>query len=179
MRVLSLTVLVIMLDQATKLLIKANFQLYESIKITGDFFRLTYIENPGMAFGIVLAGPWFFTFFSTIASIAIMVILYRMRNERLMLRISLALVLGGAIGNLIDRFAYGRVIDFFDFGVGAQRFPVFNVADTAVSVGMVVLIFLVLFEKDEAQTDNSHIPYNMNDNLESEERDIWQSDRNA
>lgn len=176
MRILILSGLVIILDQFTKLLVKANFQLYESIKITGDFFRLTYIENPGMAFGIVLAGPWFFTFFSTIASLAITVILYKMRQERFVLRASLALVLGGAIGNLIDRFAYGRVIDFLDFGIGAHRFPVFNIADTAVSIGMIALILLVLFEKDESQQDNSRIPYHLNDNLESEERDIWQSD---
>lgn len=176
MRVLFATLLVIILDQATKFAIKANFVLYESIKITGDFFRFTYIENPGMAFGIQIAGPWFFTLFSTVASIAILVILYRMRHERLLSRLALAFVLGGAIGNLIDRFAYGRVVDFLDFGFGTTRFPVFNIADAGVSIGMVVLIFLVLFEKDESQKDNSHILYRSNDQQESEERDIWQSD---
>lgn len=136
---------------------------------------MTYIENPGMAFGIRLAGPWFFTLFSTIASIVILIFLYRIRNERFLSRMSLALVLGGAIGNLIDRFMYGRVVDFLDFGWGAYRFWVFNVADICVSIGMTLLIFLVLFEKDASQQDNSRIPYRPKTIGDSEEHDIWHS----
>ncbi|MCA9730672.1 MAG: signal peptidase II [Deferribacteres bacterium] len=175
MRVLFITLGAVVLDQLTKLLVKSNFVLYESIKVGGDFFRLTYIENPGMAFGIRLAGPWFFTLFSTIASIVILIFLYRIRNERFLSRMSLALVLGGAIGNLIDRFMYGRVVDFLDFGWGAYRFWVFNVADICVSIGMTLLIFLVLFEKDASQQDNSRIPYRPKTIGDSEEHDIWHS----
>lgn len=175
MRVLFVTFFAVVLDQLTKILVKSNFVLYDSIKILGDFFRFTYIENPGMAFGIRFAGPWFFTLFSSIASIAILVFLYRIRHERFLSRFSLALVLGGAVGNLIDRFLYGRVVDFLDFGLGAYRFPVFNVADICVSVGMVILIFLVLFEKDVSQQDNSRIPYRAKTIGESEEHDIWHS----
>lgn len=175
MRVLFITLGAVVLDQLTKLLVKSNFVLYESIKVGGDFFRLTYIENPGMAFGIRLAGPWFFTLFSTIASIVILIFLYRIRNERFLSRMSLALVLGGAIGNLIDRFMYGRVVDFLDFGWRAYRFWVFNVADICVSIGMTLLIFLVLFEKDASQQDNSRIPYRPKTIGDSEEHDIWHS----
>ena len=172
---LFITLRAVVLDQLTKLLVKSNFVLYESIKVGGDFFRLTYIENPGMAFGIRLAGPWFFTLFSTIASIVILIFLYRIRNERFLSRMSLALVLGGAIGNLIDRFMYGRVVDFLYFVWGAYRFWVFNVADICVSIGMTLLIFLVLFEKDASQQDNSRIPYRPKTIGDSEEHDIWHS----
>ena len=176
MRVLFITIWVIILDQATKLWIKAQFLLYDSVQVLGDFFRITYIENPGMAFGLRFAGPWFFTLFSFIASIALIVVIYRMRTEPLLPRATLALVLGGAIGNLIDRFAYGQVIDFLDFGLGGKRFPVFNVADSAVTIGMVMLIFLVLFEKDDSKKDTSRLPYQAKDLPDSEEKDIWHSD---
>lgn len=173
MRVLIATFAIIILDQLTKFWVKAAFALHESISVVGDLFRLTYIENPGMAFGIKIAGPWFFTIFSAIASIVIFIYLYRMRHERLLPRFSLALILGGAIGNLIDRFFYGRVVDFIDLGLGDTRWPVFNVADSAVTIGMVLLIALILFEKDESQKDTAEIA-DVNPELpESEERDIW------
>jgi len=152
MWVLGFTVLVVVLDQITKLAVKDRFYLGESIEIFGDVLRFTYIQNPGMAFGIRLGGPLFFTIFASIASLIILIYLYRMRRESLPSRLSLALILGGAIGNLIDRFAYGEVIDFIDVGIKNTRWPVFNAADSAVTVGMIILISLVLFEgrKDEA-----------------------------
>lgn len=156
-------------------MIKSNFELYDSTPIAGELIRFTYIENPGMAFGIKIAGPLFFTIFSAIASVVIFIYLYRMRNERLLSRLSLALILGGAIGNLIDRFLYGRVVDFIDIGLGDTRWPVFNLADSAVSIGMVLLISLILFEKDEAQKDSAKLPEPNPEMPESEERDIWKS----
>lgn len=176
MRILFVSFLIVILDQATKGIIKAHFFINESIKVLGDFLRLTYIENSGMAFGIRIAGPWFFTLFSAIASLVIFYYLYKMRNERLLARMSLALILGGAIGNLIDRFLYGQVVDFIDIGFGNTRWPVFNVADSAVSVGMVILISLILFERDEHQRDVSTIPVKSSEELpDSEEHDIWKS----
>ena len=155
MRILIVSAIVLLLDQITKLSIKASFRLFESVSVFGDFFRLTYIENPGMAFGIKFAGPWFFITFSIVASIAISVYLYKLRDAAFLPRFTFALILGGALGNLIDRIAYGRVIDFLDFGLSGSRFPVFNVADIAVSVGMTLLIFMIIFEKDEKQKDDS------------------------
>ncbi len=175
MRILFVTLIVVILDQLTKQLVKAHFHLTESIMIIGDFFRFTYIENPGMAFGLRIAGPLFFTVFSAIACIVIFYFLYRLRAEPLLPRLALALVLGGAIGNLIDRALYGKVIDFLDFGFGMTRWPIFNIADVAVSIGMVLLIAIVLFEKDEERVDDSRLPENVKsrDLPESEERDLW------
>jgi signal peptidase II len=128
--------------------------------ILGDFFRLTYIENPGMAFGIDVGGKLYFSIFSIVASIAIIYYLYRTRQERVGFRIALAMILGGAVGNLIDRVFYGllfndaplfhgKVVDFFDvdffnisiWGYHLSRWPVFNIADASVTLGVLLLLF--------------------------------------
>ena len=128
--------------------------------ILGDFLRLTYIENPGMAFGIDVGGKLFFSIFSIAASIAIIYYLYQTRHERLGFRIALGMILGGAVGNLIDRVFYGvlfdeaplfhgKVVDFFDVDffnvtIGSyhlSRWPVFNIADASVTVGVLLLLF--------------------------------------
>lgn len=132
------------LDQITKVMIRSSFMLHESISLIGNFLHFTYVENPGMAFGIRIGQNKFFTFFSLFASIALVIYLYRIRNEKFLPRFALALILGGAIGNLIDRVLFGQVTDFIDFG----WWPVFNIADMAVSIGMVLLIILVLFDKE-------------------------------
>jgi signal peptidase II len=141
--------------------------------------RLTFIENPGMAFGIDLGGKLYLTLFSIAASIGIFAYLYFVRNEKFLFRLSLALVLGGAVGNLIDRIFYGvlfgegslfygKVVDFIDvdffninfLGYHLQRFWVFNVADAAVTVGVaIMLLFHRSFVKSEetpsSQTESS------------------------
>ncbi|MBI4428664.1 MAG: signal peptidase II [Ignavibacteriales bacterium] len=170
MRVLYVTGIIVLLDQITKLLVKGftlsfldfyhpGMQLGASIPILGDFLRLTFIENPGMAFGIDIGGRLFLTVFSIIASVGILFYLYRIREETLAVRVPLAMILGGAIGNLIDRvfygvifgegsLFYGKVVDFFDVdffnidfvGFHISRWPVFNVADASVSLGVLVLL---------------------------------------
>jgi signal peptidase II len=170
-RVLYLSGLIVLSDQLSKLLIKGltvpalgiswpGMAYGASRPLIGNFLRLTYIENPGMAFGIDIGGKLFFSLFSIVASVAIILYLYRARNEGLGFRISLAMILGGAVGNLIDRvfygvlfeegtLFYGRVVDFFDmdffninlFGYHLSRFPVFNVADACVTVGVILLVF--------------------------------------
>jgi signal peptidase II len=169
-RVLFLAGAVVLVDQVTKLLVKGleisslgirwqGMALGTSKPILGDFLRLTYIENPGMAFGIDLGGKLFFSLFSLVASIGILYYLYRAKSERLGFRVALALVLGGAAGNLIDRlfygvlyregpFFYGKVVDFVDvdllditiFNYHLSRWPVFNVADASVTVGVLLLV---------------------------------------
>jgi len=169
-RVLIVTFFIVIADQLTKLMVKGisipwlriNFQgvsLGSSRPVLGDFLKLTYIENPGMAFGIDLGGKMFFSLISIIASVGIVVYLYRMRKEPFTYRLSLAMILGGAIGNLIDRTFYGvifnegtlfhgRVVDFIDadffdinlFGYHLNRWPVFNVADAAVTCGVILLL---------------------------------------
>jgi len=156
---------IILLDQITKFVVKKFMFLYESIEVMGDFFKLTYIENPGMAFGIQMESKIWFTILSIFAALVVAVYLFRLKNESFPLRIALSMILGGAIGNLIDRLAYGKVVDFLDFeffdisipafnflffnfpGYDLHRWPVFNVADMAVSCGMILITFLVFFPK--------------------------------
>jgi len=173
LRVLIASVLIVFFDQFTKIQIKDKFYLGESISIWGDVLRLTYVENPGMAFGIAFAGPWFFTTFSFIASIVLVVFLFKLREEKFISRLALALILGGAVGNLIDRFLYGRVIDFLDLGLAGTRWPVFNIADSAVTVGMIFLITMIIFDKDENDKDEATIRPGDKNPADSEERDIW------
>lgn len=172
MRVLYLTGVIVLFDQITKLLVKGcslpmfgfsveGMRYGESIPVLGDLFRLTYIENPGMAFGITLGAKPFFAIVSVIASMVIVVYLHRSRSEPLLYRASIAMILGGAIGNLIDRVFYGvlygqaplfqgRVVDFFDvdfpdmniLGYALNRWPVFNIADASVTIGVVLMLIL-------------------------------------
>lgn len=170
MRVLLLSLVIVLCDQITKLLVKGvdlpalgiswqGMPYGASRQILGDFFRLTYVENPGMAFSIDLGAKPVFAMFSLLASIAIIIYLYSARRSPLGFRIALAMILGGAIGNFIDRMFYGvwfygqplfygRVVDFFDmdffdinlFGYELTRWPVFNIADACVTVGVVLLL---------------------------------------
>lgn len=154
-KIILVVIVSVALDQITKIMVRSSFALHESISLIGNFLRFTYVENPGMAFGIRIGQNKFFTFFSLFASIAIVIYLYRIRNEKFLPRFALALILGGAIGNLIDRILFGQVADFIDFG----WWPVFNVADMAVSIGMTLLIILVLFDKEgkKSALDNENL----------------------
>lgn len=177
MWILVYTLLVVVLDQITKRAAYARLPRDKSLEILGDFFQFTYVENKGMAFGITLGsgdgGRIFFTIFAALASVVILIYLYRMRHEGFYPRFSLALILGGAIGNLIDRFAYGKVIDFIDVGFDSTRWPVFNIADSAVTVGMIILITLVLFERDKTKTAPASPPFPAQQPAPSDEQDNW------
>lgn len=147
-----------------------------SINVVGDLFKFTFVENPGMAFGIDVGGysKLFLSLFSLIASIAIVIYIYKEREQKLLFRLSLALILGGAVGNLIDRFfygviydyaplLYGRVVDFLHFnalgftifGKTFDSFPIFNVADSAVTIGVfILLIFHKSFDTKNEEKEN-------------------------
>ena len=131
--------LAVVIDQASKFIVRGSMALHQSEPVLGDFFRLTYIHNPGAAFGLNVGSPLLHTAFSILA-LGILVYLYRSltENERL-LRLALCLVLGGAVGNIIDRLYLGEVVDFFDFGLGDLRWPIFNFADSFVTVGVLLL----------------------------------------
>jgi len=144
-KLISWSAIIIIMDQFTKLLIKHFMVERESIAVIGEILRLTYIKNPGMAFGIQIGGKLFYTIFASIASVVILVYLFRLRPENFWARFALATILGGAIGNLIDRFIYGDVVDFIDIRI--IHWPVFNFADIAISVGMIILIAIVIFER--------------------------------
>jgi len=162
LRVLLLSVIIVLVDQITKFWVRINFEYGRPHRILGDFVRLTYIENPGMAFGIEVGGQLFFTLFALLATVVILIYIIRARHEKPSLRIALALILGGAIGNLIDRFLYGKVVDFVDVGVGAARWPIFNVADSAVTVGMIILIGLVVFNRNSDASKEKEMPSQKN-----------------
>lgn len=134
---------VLTLDILTKFWVVRTFDLYETTPVLGDFFRFTYTHNRGAAFGIDI-GEHSRIFFLILSLIALGVLgaIYRTTPAWDRLRVlALSLVAGGALGNIFDRIRYERgVVDFLDFGIGAGRFPVFNIADTAVTIGATLLL---------------------------------------
>ena len=138
-----LSFVVLVLDQVTKLAVAANMQLYQSIQVL-PFFNLTYVHNTGAAFSFLSeAGGWqrwFFAVLAFVISVVITVWLVRLKRHETLLAVSLALVLGGAVGNLIDRLAYGYVIDFLDVYYQDWHWPAFNIADSAITIGVALMI---------------------------------------
>jgi len=137
------------LDQATKIIVSENMSLYESIQLCGSFVRITYARNPGIAFGLsfgFLSG-WPLTMITVVGAGLICAFLLTQRELTKGRSVMVGLILGGAIGNLIDRMARGEVVDFLDVGFGSTRWPVFNVADSAVVVG--VLLYMLTNREDK------------------------------
>jgi len=146
---MSIAMLVVLADQVTKWAIVEWVALYEKIPLN-SFINLTHQQNPGAAFSFLAdAGGWqrwFFVVLSTVVSAVIAVWLWRIRNEgQAVLAAGLALVLGGAVGNLIDRISVGYVTDFIQVWFGTWAFPSFNIADAGISVGAALLIIDALF----------------------------------
>jgi signal peptidase II len=138
----SMVAVIVVLDIWTKWVVERTLTLYHPIPVIGDFFRLTYIYNRGAAFGLSL-GEYSRYFFLVLTVVALVVLFLWFRTtprwDRLRL-FAIASVAGGAIGNLIDRVRHEHgVVDFLDFGLGGVRWPVFNVADIAVTVGALLL----------------------------------------
>lgn len=127
---------VVAVDQATKWIAQRGLARGESVSVVGDFFRLTHVQNPGGAFGLFRESGSMFTLLSVAAVIFLFWTVRRYPARAVGMRFALGLVLGGALGNLIDRVRTSRVVDFFDVGFGDLRWPVFNVADVAVVVGV-------------------------------------------
>jgi signal peptidase II len=146
--ILLFSALILVLDQASKFAIRHYFSLHESRAVLGSFLRLTYVENPNMAFSLQFGHAVFLTVFGALASAAILALLIRLRHERFLTRLALALIFGGALGNLVDRFAWRGVVDFIEINFGARGLPVFNLADTAVAIGLVMLVLVVLIDKE-------------------------------
>lgn len=140
-------ILLILADQATKAWVTSGMELHDSIPVIPGFFSITYVRNPGAAFGFLAdASPLFRrAFFIAVTLLAIGLILYSLTRARFVhasWRIPLALILSGAIGNLADRIRFGEVVDFLDVYVGSLHWPAFNVADSAITVGAVLLVIL-------------------------------------
>lgn len=184
MKVLFLSFFIILADQISKLVVKGisipflhiefpGMHYGQSIDVIGSIFRITYVENPGMAFGIeVGSSKIFLSLFSLVASIAILIYLYKVRKQHLALRIALALIFAGAVGNLIDRTFYGviygyaplffgKVVDFLHvnkfgftvFGRTYSSFPIFNIADSSVTVGVIILIIFNYLQNKKSKKE--------------------------
>jgi len=183
LKILYVSLSVLIVDQVTKLFVKGfsipflnikvdGMGLGESIKVIDDFFKITFVENPGMAFGINVGvnSKLLLSLFSLVASIGLIYYIYKIRHESFVNRFALALILGGALGNFIDRafygvfygyapLMYGKVVDFFQvefwnftlFGKTYETWPIFNIADASVTVGVILMLIFhsSIYDKKE------------------------------
>ena len=136
---------IVLLDQFLKAYIGSTMSLHESIPVIEGYFNITYVKNPGAAFGFLAnSAPEFRSLFLiSVTVIAIVLILYfisKSTAKEVFLTFSLSLILGGAVGNLIDRIRFGEVTDFLDFYISSYHWPAFNVADSAISLGALILV---------------------------------------
>jgi signal peptidase II len=193
LKVLYLTLAVFITDQFTKLAVKGfsipflninweGMDYGQSINVIGNFLRITFVENPGMAFGLDV-GPiqkLFLSIFTFVAAFGLLYYLYKQRNSGFALRLGLSLILAGALGNLIDRafygvffdyapFLYGHVVDFIQvefwdftlFGHTYETWPIFNIADSAVTVGVAIIL---IFHREEESSIENEIEENKDEN---------------
>jgi signal peptidase II len=151
---LGLALVVVVLDRITKYVVQQSFSLHESIEVT-PFFNLVYVYNRGAAFSFLSdAGGWQRALFIAIASVASVWIAWLLRKHasQTLFCFALSLILGGAVGNVIDRVLFGAVVDFLDFHAGGYHWPAFNVADMGISCGAALLIWDALTTKDKTAT---------------------------
>ncbi len=147
---LMMAIVVFALDQLTKQAVIKNFMLHQSVEVIPGFFNLTYVRNTGAAFGILAGtGSWriyFFLFMGAVALLSLVIFFYSNYKDPLVV-MGTALICGGAAGNITDRIRLGYVVDFLDFFIKDYHWPAFNVADSAITVG--VLILVIHFLKQE------------------------------
>lgn len=154
-KLLFITALIVSLDQVTKIVVAKNMVLYETIQVIPGFFNLTYLHNAGGAFGFLadqsqLIRILVFLVFSVLAVCVIFYFYHHTPMKQKILSTGLALIFSGAIGNLIDRIRMGTVVDFLVFYIDSYSWPAFNVADSAITVGMIIfLTHLVLGKMPE------------------------------
>ncbi|NIN01056.1 MAG: signal peptidase II [candidate division Zixibacteria bacterium] len=171
---LIIAVLVILTDQLSKTLITLLLPTGQSVPVLGNFFRLTLVLNPGGVFGTRLGSQNFYTFVSVLAIGITLWFFFKAKTRETKFGTGLCLVLGGAVGNLIDRFRFGEVVDFLDFnipnislppakiaffqfpGFYLDRWPVFNLADSFVLIGMVLVVISLLFHKVDQTAESSN-----------------------
>lgn len=147
---LAVSVLVLVLDQVTKVYIDKTMRLHDSITVIEGFFNITYLRNKGAAFGILANSSWRLPFFLLITAVAVVVILVvvsRLRDDQKVSAVSLSLIFSGAVGNLIDRVRLGEVIDFLYVHWYEHYWPAFNVADSAICVGVFLLAIEMFLEE--------------------------------
>ena len=156
-----LALLVLIVDQATKIAVLQSFQLYDSVKIT-EFFNLTYVRNYGAAFSFLAdSGGWQRWFFTIIAIVAVGLLsfwLAKTPKQQIWLVLGFNLILGGAAGNLYDRVAYGYVVDFLDFTIPLYgRWPAFNVADMCIVIGAACVLIDAFVNQKKPSSEEKKI----------------------
>lgn len=144
---LGIALVIVLLDQATKLLVRMHMMPGDSIPLIPKIFHLTYVQNPGAAFGMFAHQTAFFIIIAVAVILFILVFFHKTDRHQKLLRIGLSLQLGGAVGNLIDRIYLGHVTDFFDFRI----WPVFNIADMAIVFGVVLLCWEIIKASPEGE----------------------------
>ena len=156
MKILFASAIMVLADQISKTAIRSTMTLYESITVIPGFFHLTYINNDGMAFGINFPfGIYIFSTISIILTVILFWYLWTIREENIILRSGVAMILAGAIGNLIDRLLLGEVVDFLDFMIGDLHWYVFNFADSFVTIGMGIILYdAIILEKKRQAISN-------------------------
>lgn len=155
MRFLWISGAALLVDQAAKWRIRETMAEGEASPVLGTFLRFTYIHNPGGVFGLSLGGRYLHLALAAAALAVVCILFLRMRSGGRLADIGLALLLGGALGNLVDRILYGEVVDFLDVGIGLYRWWIFNVADACVTLGVGLLMVSYGFQRrDEGETDS-------------------------
>lgn len=152
MAFLGITILLVVVDQVSKQLVRSMMVPGETIPLVPNIFHLTYVQNPGAAFGILAHRTNFFIIITLAVIVLILLFFWRISPEHKMIKTALALQLGGAVGNLIDRLLLGHVTDFFDFRI----WPVFNIADMAVVVGVGLLCWEILKSSPDKKKQEFH-----------------------
>lgn len=140
-----IALIVFLIDQGTKYLIATNLQIAEQIPVIGDFFLITSSRNTGAAFSILENQRWFLIVITIVVVVGIVWYMQKVKGQKLM-PVALALVLGGAVGNFLDRVWTGEVVDFLQFNFGSYTFPIFNLADTAIVIGVALIVLDTLLE---------------------------------
>jgi signal peptidase II len=142
--------IVVLLDQISKLAVVHNLQLHESVPVISGFFDLVHVRNRGMAFGLMnrseIALEFYFLVAASVGAIALLLFcFFKLKKDHARISVGLSLILGGALGNLIDRLRLGEVIDFLDFYLGSYHWPAFNLADSAITVGTLWVALTLIF----------------------------------
>lgn len=156
MFLLGIIVAIIALDQWSKWAIKSSFNLYQSEPVIQDLLHFTYVTNDGMAFGLSFPGGKHILLVMTILLTGFIIgFLWKEREGHPLVKYGLALILSGAIGNLIDRLLYGKVVDFLDLMIGDFHWYIFNVADSSVTIGMVLfIIHSIIYESSHLKNES-------------------------
>ena len=156
MPIYGLIVVIVALDQWSKWAIKTSFNLYQSKPIIQDLLHFTYVTNDGMAFGLSFPGGKHVLLIMTILLTGFIVgFLWKEKNGHPLIKYGLALILSGAIGNLIDRLLYGKVVDFLDLMIGNFHWYIFNIADSSVTIGMILFIIHSIYIEQKKTNDES------------------------